>query len=147
MGGMSRTSAGPSRRSPLVVTAAVIEDRGKVLVAKRKRGDRFEGLWEFPGGKVEPGESPEDSLKRELLEELGVEVEVGERLCGHPFLSGEVPMELLVFRTRIVDGDVVCRDHAELRWVEPGDLENYPLTEPDRCALADLFPAKGDPAR
>ncbi len=84
---------GPSSddRSRRSVTAAVIEEDGRILIAKRKKGDRSEGRWEFPGGKVEPGESPEESLKRELREELGIDVAVEERLCAHPFRIGESP--------------------------------------------------------
>lgn len=131
----------PSGAALVRVTAALIEEDGRVLLARRKKGDRFEGLWEFPGGKVEPGETPEGSLQRELLEELGVKVEVGERLSARPFRAAEAPMELLVFRARIVEGAIVCRDHEELRWVSPADLDDYALTDPDRRALPDLFRA------
>ena len=129
------------------VTAAVIEEGGRVLIARRKKGDRCQGRWEFPGGKVEPGESPEGSLKRELHEELGVEVAVGERLCVCPFRAGEIDMELLVYRTRIVAGEVVCHDHDEVRWVEPGDLERYDLTGPDRRVVESLYPREKEPQR
>jgi 8-oxo-dGTP diphosphatase len=129
--------AGQFRRS---VTAAVIEEGGRVLVARRKRGDRFEGRWEFPGGKVEPGETPEESLKRELREEMGIDVAVGERLCVCPFRAGEAIMELLVYRTRIVNGKIVCHDHEEVRWIEPGELGRYDLTDPDRRVVEFIFP-------
>ena len=127
------------------VTAAVIEERGRVLIARRKRGDRCEGRWEFPGGKIESGETPEESLKRELHEELGIDVSVGERLIACPFRAGEVPMELLVYRTRIVKGEIVCHDHDEVRWIEPGELEGYDLTDPDRRAAESVFKRTGEP--
>jgi 8-oxo-dGTP diphosphatase len=126
----------PSRQS---VTAAIIEEGGRVLIARRKKGDRCEGRWEFPGGKVEPGETPEESLKRELREEMGIDVTVGEQLCVCPFRAGESLMELLVYRTRIVNGKVVCNDHDEVRWVEPGELGRYDLTDPDRRFVASVF--------
>ncbi len=132
----------PSRQS---VTAAIIEEGGRVLIARRKKGDRCEGRWEFPGGKVEPGETPEESLKRELREEMGIDVTVGEQLCVCPFRAGESLMELLVYRTRIVNGKIVCNDHDEVRWVEPGELGRYDLTDPDRRVVASVFPRDKEP--
>ncbi len=136
---MSAHSPLPEERPVRSVTAAVIEEGGRILVARRKKGDRCEGRWEFPGGKVEAGETPEESLKRELREELGLDVAVGDRLCACPFLAGEVPMELLVYRTRILSGRVVCHDHDEVRWVEPAQLSSYDLTDPDRRAVASVL--------
>ena len=136
---MNTNAPSPAGRSPRSVTAAVIEEGGKVLVARRKKGDRCEGCWEYPGGKVEPGETPEESLKRELREEMGVDVAVGERLCAYPFRAGEILMELLVYRTRIVNGKIVCHDHDEVRWVEPGELRRYDLTDPDRRVVESVF--------
>jgi 8-oxo-dGTP diphosphatase len=138
--------APPKPGHPLLrVTAAVIEERGRVLIARRKKGDRCEGRWEFPGGKVEPGESPEDSLERELREEMGVEVAVGERLCAHPFRVGEALMELLVYKTRIVKGEIICHDHDEVLWVEPLDLDKFDLTDPDRRVVDSLYPRDREP--
>jgi 8-oxo-dGTP diphosphatase len=142
---MNIDAPSPSGRSPRSVTAAVIEEGGRVLIARRKRGDRCEGRWEFPGGKVEPGESPEGSLVRELREELGLDAVVGERLCVCPFRAGEAPMELLVYRTRIVSGKIVCHDHDEVRWVEPGELGKYDLTDPDRRVVESVFPSAKEP--
>ena len=67
------------------VTAAVIEKDGRILIAKRRIGDRHGGRWEFPGGKIDSGETPEECLKRELREELGIEAEIGELLCKTSF--------------------------------------------------------------
>lgn len=146
---MNRTASSPTGRAPRIqgVTAAVIEEGGRVLVARRKRGDRYEGRWEFPGGKVERGETPEESLKRELREEMGIEVAVGDRLCACPFRAGEAPMELLVYRTRILSGKIVCHDHDEVRWVAAGDLGGYDLTDPDRRVVESLYPRDKEPRR
>ncbi len=144
---MNPSSPLPAARSPQKVTAAVIEDGGRVLIARRKKGDRCEGRWEFPGGKVEPGESPEGSLARELREEMGIEVAVGERLCAQSFRVGEAPMELLVYKTRIVKGEIVCHDHDEVRWIAPRELDAFDLTDPDRRVVESLYPRDGEPRR
>ena len=125
------------------VTAAVIERDGKVLIAKRQEGDRFEGRWEFPGGKIEAGESSEECLRRELREELGVEIEAPEYLCSVPFKTLGISIELMAFRTNLLAGEVRCHDHDEVRWVEPERLEDFDLTEPDRLVVATVFPRGG----
>jgi 8-oxo-dGTP diphosphatase len=124
------------------VTAAVIENGGKVLIARRKKGDRFEGLWEFPGGKIEAGENPRECLRRELREEMDVEAEAGELLCSVPFETSGLSIELMAFRTRLSPGDVRCHDHDEIRWIEPERLEDFDLSEPDRRVAAIVFPRR-----
>jgi 8-oxo-dGTP diphosphatase len=135
-----RTKAEGSGGLAIKVTAAVIERGGKVLIARRKKGDRFEGRWEFPGGKIEAEESPQECLRRELREEMGVEVEAGEFLCSVPFEMSGLSIELMAFRTRLLAGEVRCHDHDEVRWVEPGHLGDFDLTEPDRLVAATVFP-------
>jgi 8-oxo-dGTP diphosphatase len=135
-----RTKAEGSGGLAIKVTAAVIERGGKVLIARRKKGDRFEGRWEFPGGKIDEGESPEECLRRELREEMGVEVEAGEFLCSVPFETSGLSIELMAFRTSLLAGEVRCHDHDEIRWVEPDDLGDFDLAEPDRRVAAIVFP-------
>ena len=134
-----RTKAEGSGGLAIKVTAAVIERGGKVLIARRKKGDRFEGLWEFPGGKIEAGESPEECLRRELLEELGVEIEAPEFLCSVSFETSGISIELMAFRTSLLAGEVRCHDHDEVRWVEPEHVGDFDLTEPDRQVAATIF--------
>jgi len=131
-------SSGPE--SPRKVAAALIEKEGRVLIARRKKGDPSAGRWEFPGGKIEQGETPEEGLRREILEELDVEVEVGAFLGAFPFGTAPRPMELRVYRTRILSGTVRRNEHDRTRWVEPEDLRRFDLTEPDRMAVERLFP-------
>jgi len=114
------------------VTAAVIERDGKVLVARRKPDLVAGGLWEFPGGKLEAGETPEQGLARELAEELGVPTRIGERLCTVPF-SGEIAsFELVVFQTELLGEDLRLTDHDEIRWLAPGDMDEAEFSKPDR---------------
>ena len=114
------------------VTAAVIERDGRVLIARRKSGDRFGGVWEFPGGKLEPGETPEAGLRREIDEELGMSIGIGPGLGSFPYVSPAWSIELIAFRAVWTTGTMILREHDEVRWVAPGELASYAFAEPDR---------------
>ncbi len=121
------------------VTAGILEENGRVLIARRRPGKHMAGKWEFPGGKIEPGESPEESLARELAEELDVRARVGSFLC-RAFFDGEgVSLELLVYRVDGFDGEPVLREHEEIRWVLPGELRSYDLADSDRRVVEELY--------
>jgi 8-oxo-dGTP diphosphatase len=136
----------------VVVTAAVIERDGKVLVARRKEGLVAAGLWEFPGGKVEEGEDPRRGLERELREELGVEARAGALVCSVPFEGTLKSFELVVFRTELLSGDFEPTDHDELRWLEPRAMDESVFSKPDRpvvriLAGREACPPGGPPER
>ena len=124
----------------MLVTAAIIEQEGRVLIAKRRPGKHMGSRWEFPGGKIEPGESPEESLARELLEELGVQARIGEFLCSCSYEGDGVSLELLVYRARIISGMPRLLEHQEIHWVRPEDLLSYDLADSDRKVVENLFP-------
>ena len=124
------------------VTAAVVEKEGKFLLAQRGPGDRLAGKWEFPGGKIEPGETPEGCLAREIREELGIEVQVGDFLCSSRFDYDHASVEILAFRCRWVSGALQHNAHQDLRWVAPETLTELDLAEADRSIARCLF---GDP--
>ncbi len=113
------------------VTAAVIEVDGRVLIARRPPGRRRGGLWEFPGGKLEPGEEPRDALRRELREELGVDAEIGELLVRHVHAYEDFTIELSSYRARLVDGTPQAREHDALAWVAPERLADYEFPAAD----------------
>jgi mutator protein MutT len=121
----------------IVVTAAVIERDGRFLMARRVKGTHLEGLWEFPGGKIEPGESLETCLARELDEELGVPCRVGSlRLATtHDYPGRRV--ELHFFDCEI-DGEPRALLGQELRWVDVSELAALPLPEADAGLVALL---------
>jgi 8-oxo-dGTP diphosphatase len=121
------------------VTAAVIERDGRILIARRRRGSHLEGKWEFPGGKVEEGETPEQCLRRELREEFGVEAEVGEFICASPYDYGHISIELLAYRVTRVEGDFYLNSHAEIRWVGREELPAYDFADADRPIVAHLL--------
>ena len=126
---------------PLLVTAAVIEKDGRILIAKRKKGWRFAGKWEFPGGKIEPNETPEECLRRELREELGIETEIGEFFCVSTYAYPHVTVQLLVYRAFHVSGEYELRDHQEIRWVLPEHLLQYDFPEADNLVIEKLIAA------
>ena len=121
----------------IVVTAAIIERDGRFLMARRLKGTHLEGLWEFPGGKIEPGESLEACLARELDEELGVPCRVGRlRLATtHEYPGRRV--ELHFFDCEI-DGEPRPLLGQELRWVSASELASLPLPEADAGLVALL---------
>ena len=120
-------------RKPLVVVAGVVVGGGRVLLCRRRPGVHNGLKWEFPGGKLEAGESPEEALARELKEELDIEVRV-ERVCDvvyHRYPDRDV---LLLFYTcRVVGGTPRPLDCAAVEWVSPARLGEYDFAEADRA--------------
>lgn len=121
------------------VTAGVMEENGRVLIARRGPGKHMAGKWEFPGGKIEPGETPEQSLERELGEELAVRARVGGFLCRTFFEGDGVSLELLVYRVDRLEGEPQLLEHEEIRWVLPTELLSYDLADSDRCVVETLY--------
>ncbi|MFZ5967408.1 MAG: (deoxy)nucleoside triphosphate pyrophosphohydrolase [Bacillota bacterium] len=114
-----------------VVAAILLNKEGQVLIARRKRGKALEGYWEFPGGKVEKGESPEQSLTRELKEEMNIDIEVTEYV-GENIHSYEIGViRLLAFKGKIVRGDISLIDHDEYTWVDIDKLLDFKLAPAD----------------
>jgi 8-oxo-dGTP diphosphatase len=125
---------------PLVVVAAVVRDGDRVLACRRAPGKDAAGRWEFPGGKVESGESPEAALVREIAEELGVRIHVGALLDRTVTArAGGRAIDLACFDCRL-DGDapVASTDHDELRWMHVGRLGELDWAEADLAAVAVL---------
>lgn len=100
-----------------VVCAVIRDASGRLLVCQRPAGKALAGKWEFPGGKVETGEEPVDALKREIAEELGCEISVGEQLEAVMHHYPEFSISLTAFLCTMVSGDVHPLEHAEVRWV------------------------------
>jgi mutator protein MutT len=107
------------------VTAAVLIENGRVLIARRRPGASQAGLWEFPGGKVGPGESPAQCLKREIREELGIEIAVEEFFGESVYAYEDKTIRLAAYRVRRVSGGLSANDHAEIAWVAPADFGRY----------------------
>lgn len=120
------------------VSAAIIGRGGKILIAKRRSGRTLGGKWEFPGGKIEPGESPEECLRREIKEEFDIEVEVGEFIASSRFRYYFVLIELLAYRVKYLSGDFKVKDHEEIRWVSPSELGAYDFMQADKSIVEIL---------
>ena len=141
---MTSTIVTKGQRLVLVVACALVDPDGRVLLAKRPQGRPLEGLWEFPGGKVEKGETPEAALIRELKEELAIDVSEAclapFTFASHPYQGFHLLMPLYVCRRW--KGEVTAREGQELAWVRPvrmGDYAMPPADEPLRAMLRDLL--------
>lgn len=123
---------------PLLVTAAIIFDAGKVLVTRRPEHKRHPGLWEFPGGKIDPGESPETALIREIDEELGAEVSVDRiyEVVYYRYAWG--PVLILAYVCRLRTGLLRNLGVAEHRWVHPQDLAEMAFLPADQPIIDRL---------
>ena len=124
----------------LVVAAALIDADGRVLLAERPAGKSMAGLWEFPGGKVEPGEKPETSLIRELREELGITV---KEECLAPFAFASHAYEkfhllMPLYLCRRWEGIAQPQEAQRIVWVRPRDMANYPVPPADVPLVAQL---------
>jgi 8-oxo-dGTP diphosphatase len=113
------------------VTAAILTASGKVFIAKRKPPGRMPGMWEFPGGKIEAGETPEQCLKRELHEEFGIDAAIGRHVGTSVYPYEFYTVELMAYRTKVLAGDIRLNDHADMAWVAPGDLDRYEFAPAD----------------
>ncbi len=121
---------------PVVVAAAVVLRDGCVLLTRRAKGQHLAGMWEFPGGKLEPGESPEETLVRECREECGIDIEVGEILDVTHHRYPEKDVLLLFYRCALRGGEVQHLQVADHAWVPPGELDRYELPPADERVVA-----------
>ena len=132
------------KRITLVVACALVDEDNRVLIAKRPEGRHMGGLWEFPGGKVNADELPEDALIRELAEELGIDVTKSclapLTFASHGYENFHLLMPLYV--CRIWEGDIEPKEGQELAWVRPNRLSEFdmpPADEPLRAVLRDFL--------
>ncbi len=133
-------AAQPARRTVLVVAVALIDGDGRVLLAQRPEGKALAGLWEFPGGKVAPGETPEAALIRELREELGIDVSASclapFTFASHTYADFHLLMPLYV--CRVWKGEVRGAEGQALAWVAPNRMRDYPMPPADKPLVAML---------
>ena len=124
---------------------AVIVREGKILITRRQNDDPLKGKWEFPGGKINKGESPEECLRRELREELGIEVTICGIIASVSHRYDHIHVHLTFYRAEILSGELIPKCHDEIRWVSPDRLEQYDFPEANREVIRKL--ADGDKKR
>ena len=137
---MAATAAEPAPSLVLVAAVVLVDADGRVLLARRPEGKQMAGLWEFPGGKVDPGETPEAALIRELREELGIDV-AASCLAPFTFASHAYPdfhLLMPLYVCRKWSGIPLAREGQHLAWVRPARLADYPMPPADKPLIAML---------
>ncbi len=133
------------RKILLVAACALVDADGRILLAQRPQGKNLAGLWEFPGGKVEPGETPEETLVRELQEELGVTTRIPclapLTFASHTYETFHLLMPLYVCRR--FEGIATGREGQALKWVRPANLRDYPMPPADEPLIPYLLDLLG----
>lgn len=119
------------------VTAAIIKKDGKILICQRPEGKKLAGMWEFPGGKMEHGETPEEGLVRELREELGFEARVG-KIIDAQAEYGVGEFIILYYEVEIASGEPAALEHAQIKYVLPEELNSYEFPRTDSAVVKKL---------
>jgi 8-oxo-dGTP diphosphatase len=121
------------------VVAALLVENNRLLICQRSEAGEYPGKWEFPGGKMEPGEQAAEALRRELEEELGIAAEIGEELWRNAYQYPNRPaVELLFFAVRRWEGAIENRIFQQIRWAAPAELRDYDFLEGDLTLVAKL---------
>jgi len=121
-----------------VVAALIQDDRGRYLITRRHGGSHLAGMWEFPGGKREPGESLEDAMRRELAEELSAAFSVGEKVETVRWEYPERTVVIHFYRCRLESGTIEPRESQSMEWVRPERLKELEFPPADRELIARL---------
>ena len=121
------------------VVAAMLEKGGKYLITQRRPTASLPLLWEFPGGRVEEGETDEAALARELREEMGIEVDVRERVIHVEHSYPDYDIDFRVYRCKLVSGEIAHGSVHDHRWVQPQDLDKYEFPAADEKTVAQLL--------
>lgn len=121
-----------------VVAAIICNNQGEILIARRKEGKAMAGYWEFPGGKVEKGENPQDSLVRELKEEMNIKVKVKEYFDTNIHDYDKFKIKLIAYLTEIEEGNMILKDHDAIEWVQVDQLKSFNLAPADIPFVAKL---------
>jgi mutator protein MutT len=124
--------------SPIDVAAALIFHTGKLLITQRRPDDHLPNLWEFPGGKVEPGETFQTCLTREIREELGIEISVGELVADLTHTYPEKTVRLCFFDCRLIFGVATPIHVQDLRWITRDQLRNFQFPDADAKLIEQL---------
>lgn len=126
----------------IAVVAGMIVRSGRLLIARRPQGTHMAGKWEFPGGKIERGETPEAALERELFEELGVRTRTGRIYHAVCHSYPEKDVLLLFYRSQLLEGELCAIEEAEIRWISKENLRDFDWAQADR-PVVELLEKEG----
>ena len=132
---MTSSDGNNQRKRPLRAVAGVITRDGLILIGRRCPDDSYGGLWEFPGGKIEQGETDAECLRREIREELGLDAVVGELIHVN---HASPTFELAVYHASLSEGEPVLTEHDEFRWVTPAQLRDFKMLPADGPVIGIL---------
>ena len=124
------------------VTAAILVKDGQILIAKRKDTDKIPNKWEFPGGKIKSGETPEAGLKREIKEEFGVDITVGNYLGESVYHYEHGSIRLCAYRVYWQRGNFILKEHAEFKWITVNQLHEFDFAPADLPFVKKLISAE-----
>jgi|TARA_B110000259_G_C14020407_1_gene402812 8-oxo-dGTP diphosphatase len=122
------------------VVCAIFEQDGEILICRRKEGLKNERKWEFPGGKVIDGESMLKALKREIKEELNIDIKIGDQVSKVKCFEGE--FTLLAYKCNALNPIVISNDHDKLKWVSKEEILNYDLLDTDKIIIKEILESK-----
>ena len=109
----------------------ILDSKGKILIAQRNLQKNFGGMWEFPGGKQEANESPEDALIRELKEELSIDVEVLQSFSPYDYRDESIEVSFYPIQCKIIGGMIVNNEHEEVKFISLEEIDNFEFAPPD----------------
>lgn len=124
-------------RNPIDVVCSIIERDGKFLIAQRPKGKSLEFKWEFPGGKIDDNEVEEEALRREIKEELGIEIAIGERLTPSLYHYRDFTVNLIPYRCGILGGQLMPHEHVNIAWIEIDSVSDYDFAAADAPILEE----------
>ena len=119
------------------VVAAIIIDNGKYFATQRGYGE-WKGYWEFPGGKIEVNETPEDALKREIREELETEINVGDKVCTMEYDYPKFHLSMDCFYAKVSSGELVLKEHEAAKWLSESELGNVEWLPADKMIIEKI---------
>lgn len=121
-----------------VVAAVIINEENKILITKRNLKKDQGGLWEFPGGKIEAGETEQEALKREIKEELDIEIEVEKRIGNKVHKYTEKEIDLIAYKAKKVNGNLQLLEHEDYHWIDKKEMEQFRFAEADKFIVKYL---------
>lgn len=121
------------------VVAGILKKDNKILIARKKEGKSLAGYWEFPGGKIEDGETTQESLIRELMEEMNINIKVNEYVGESIYDYGNIVISLKGYLAEILDGEIALTDHDKYEWVTLDEIGSYKIAPADIQLVEDLL--------